>query len=307
MSTNLLAHKIADEIRNAISSGRIEPGVHLSVQKLADEFHVSRSPVRQAMEILAQTGLLEHRRNRGFFVHVAIELGVADERASRARPFEEPNEYQRLAEDWLNDRLPIDVSEQFLRDHYRLTKAQLTETMLRAVREGWAERKPGYGWRFLPVAKSWGTFQQIYRFRALIEPAAMLEPAYEIDRSVLAKHRRIQENMLEYGIERLPGEQVLDSSSHFHEDLIQFSGNPFFHQALARVNRMRRLLEYRSGVDRQRMYRFCTEHLEIIALLERGEIVQASETLRHHLEGALQTKLPATVRTADNGVDSKRD
>jgi DNA-binding GntR family transcriptional regulator len=307
MPTNLLAHKLAGEIRNVINAGRFEPGAHLSVQKFADEFHVSRSPVRQAMGFLAQTGLLEHKHNRGFFVRSAGELCVAtNNRAEVSTPFEEPNEYQILAKDWLSNQLPAEVSEQFLRDHYQLTKAQLTETMVRAVREGWAERKLGYGWRFLPVAKSWTTFQQIYRFRALIEPAAMFEPTYRIDRAVLAKHRCVQENMMEYGIERLPGEQILDSSSHLHEDLIQFSGNPFFHQALTRVNRMRRLLEYRSGVDRQRMYRFCAEHLEVIALLERGEVIHASETLRHHLEGALQTKLPKEARATNDGVEDNR-
>lgn len=300
MPTDSLADKIAGRIRSAISSGRIARGMHLSVQKFADEFYVSRSPVRQAMELLAEAGVLEHKRNRGFFVLSAPTAGVDGEDRLGARPFEEPNDYQRLAEDWLGNRLPADVTEQALRDRYQLTKAQITEIMVRAVREGWAERKPGYGWRFLPVAKSWGTFEQIYRFRALIEPAAMLEPTYRIDRSVLAKHRRVQESMLEFGIERLPGEEVLDSSAHFHEDLILFSGNPFFHQALMRINRMRRLLEYRSGVNRQRMYRFCAEHLEIIALLERDEVAQASATMRQHLAGALQTKLPTRAREPED-------
>jgi DNA-binding GntR family transcriptional regulator len=55
---------------------------------------------------------------------------------------------------------------------------------------------------------------------------------------------------------------------------------------------MRRLLEYRSRVDRSRTVRQCQEHLGILDLLERGEIVEASYTMRRHLGGALSKKSP---------------
>lgn len=292
MPASPLALRIANEISGAIQSGRILPGSHLSTQKLADEFDVSRSPVREAMQILAESGVLEQRLNRGFFALEPVEPSPSRPTADQALPFEEPNDYQKLAEDWLSDQIPAEVTEQYLRERYALTKAQLSDILLRAVREGWAERKQGYGWRFLPVAKTPESFEQIYRFRMLIEPAAMLEPTYRVDRKVLDEHRRIQSKMLETDIERLSGERLLQNGSQFHEDLIRFSGNPFFHQALVRVNRMRRLLEYRSRVDRRRLYTQCSDHLEIIGLLERGEIVEASYTMRRHLGGALVTKSP---------------
>lgn len=299
MRGSSLPHKIADKIEAAIAAGRIDIYTHLSVQRFADEFHVSRSPVRQAMQILAEAGLVEHRLNRGFFV---LENAVVKSLSAQDfRPFEERNDYQLIAEDWLKNRLPSSVTNQFLRDRYRLTKAQTTTLMVRAVREGWAELKPGYGWRFLPVAKSWGTFEQIYRFRSVIEPAAMLEPTFLIQRDVLSKHRRTQEAMLEFGIEKLAGEEILNSSSHLHEDIVRFSGNPLFEQALVKANRMRRLLEYRSGVDRNQMYKFCEEHLQIISLLEKGAIEEASENLRLHLIGALGKKFPKGA-AGDNSI-----
>ena len=96
MTSSPLAHRIAGEIKGAISAGHIAPGMHLSVQRFAEEFYVSRSPVRQAMELLAGSGVLEHRRNRGFFVRQAPAVEAGSPQANR--PFEEPNEYQRLAE-----------------------------------------------------------------------------------------------------------------------------------------------------------------------------------------------------------------
>src|SRR5262249_11569742 len=140
-------------------------------------------------------------------------------------------EYEKLMSDWLADRVPADVTEQFLRDRYELTKAELTEILVRAAREGWAERKPGYGWRFLPVAKTTESFEQIYRFRMIIEPAAMLEPTFKVDRGVIAEQRRIQEGML-VDIERLPAERLLQNGALFHEEIAKLSGNSFFHRAL---------------------------------------------------------------------------
>ncbi|MFE0757001.1 GntR family transcriptional regulator [Inquilinus sp. NPDC058860] len=296
MPSSPLALRIAGEIRELIRSGRISVGDHLSTQRLADQFGVSRSPVREAMQVLADQLVLEQQTNRGFFVRPLPDAsGETDDRVELP---DEADEYQRLADDWLADRIQAEVTEQFLRDRYRLTKTQLTDLLMRAVREGWAERKPGYGWRFLPVAKTPEAFEQIYRFRMLIEPAAMLEPTFRIDRQVLAEQRRIQESMLASDIATLPAERLLHNGSLFHEEIIKLSGNPFFHRALVQANRMRRLLEYRARVDRQRLRVQCGEHLEILERLEQGDVVEASYLMRRHLGGALARKSPVVLASA---------
>ena len=295
MPASSLALRIADEIKELIRSGRIPVGGHLSTQRLADQFGVSRSPVREAMLVLANQRILEQHANRGFFARP-----ISGNRARKIDDVAElpkgSSEYERLADDWLADRIPSETTEQFLRQRYDLTKAQLAEVLLRAVREGWAERKAGYGWRFLPVAKTAEAFEQIYRFRMLIEPAAMLEPTFRIDRDVLAEQRRIQEGMLSSDIANLPAERLLHNGSLFHEELIKLSGNPFFHRALVQVNRMRRLLEYRSRVDRARVRMQCTDHLEILSLLEKGNVFDASYLMRQHLGGALARKSPVILK-----------
>ncbi|MDK1378572.1 MULTISPECIES: GntR family transcriptional regulator [unclassified Sinorhizobium] len=291
MRSSQLAQNIANEITLLVTSGELTMGEHLRTQHLADRFGVSRSPVREAMQILADQGVLEQKENRGYFVS-SLAGAIAEPVSDEAQPFEVANDYQRLAEDWLTDRISAEVTEQMLRERYDLTKAQLNDILMRAVREGWAERKQGYGWRFLPVAKTPEAFEQIYRFRMLIEPAAMLEPEFRLDRKIIDEQRRIQSRMLETDIERLPAERLLHNGALFHEELIKMSNNPFFHLSLVRVNRMRRLLEYRSRVDRNRTVRQCQEHLDILDLLERGEIVEASYAMRRHLGGALSKKSP---------------
>jgi DNA-binding GntR family transcriptional regulator len=66
------AHAI---LREAISSGRLWPGQIHSVQALATELGVSRTPVREALLQLARQGLVEPVRNRGFLV---VERSLQD-------------------------------------------------------------------------------------------------------------------------------------------------------------------------------------------------------------------------------------
>ncbi|MYJ94308.1 MAG: GntR family transcriptional regulator [Proteobacteria bacterium] len=288
-----LARKMAHEILVMFQSGEIQPGDHLRSQLLADRFGVSRSPVRGALHHLSDKGVLEQRKNRGFFAADKEPGRIARLVQASSRTLEDQDVYRRIAEDWLTDAIEEDVTELQLQSRYDLTKAELKDILLRATREGWAERKKGYGWRFLPVAKTPEAFEQIYRFRMTIEPAAILEPTFTADRKRLTKLRDAQQRLLDTDIEKLPVERLLDTGSDFHESLIQLSGNPFFHLALVQANRMRRLLEYRARLDHERVYSQCQQHIEIIDLLASGELIEASYRLKRHLSGALARKSPA--------------
>lgn len=87
------AQLIADQLREAIALGQIEPGSQLGEADLAAEFGVSRGPVREGMQRLTQEGLLVSIRNRGLFVIEMTPDNVRDmfvartavERAAAAR------------------------------------------------------------------------------------------------------------------------------------------------------------------------------------------------------------------------------
>ncbi|MBM3606757.1 MAG: GntR family transcriptional regulator [Alphaproteobacteria bacterium] len=288
MSTSELSFRISAKLAQDIALGDIPSGSHLRAQEVADRYQVSRTPIREAFATLEEQGLLRRFPNRGYFVADNIPqaaISSISETMDVAR-----DEYQALAEDWLTDRLPEIVTEQALRQRYNLTKAKLSDMLARAAREGWAERKEGYGWRLLPVAKTVEAFDEIYRFRMAIEPAAILEPSFELRRETLTSLRRTQERMLEGGIDSMPAEKLLDNGAMFHEEIARMSNNLFFLSALERVNRMRRLMEYRTKIDRERLTEQCTDHLEILSLLERGEILEASFFMRRHLSSALRRK-----------------
>ncbi|MEU1597937.1 GntR family transcriptional regulator [Streptomyces sp. NPDC005708] len=56
------------ELRTAIIEGRLVPGERIRQDALAEQFGVSRIPVREALKSLATVGLLKHTMNSGFAV-----------------------------------------------------------------------------------------------------------------------------------------------------------------------------------------------------------------------------------------------
>ncbi|MFA5597201.1 MAG: GntR family transcriptional regulator [Pusillimonas sp.] len=60
--------RIAGEIREQINRGVLSPGLQLRQMDLANQFSVSRVPVREALKLLAAEGLIGHDPNKGFHV-----------------------------------------------------------------------------------------------------------------------------------------------------------------------------------------------------------------------------------------------
>ncbi len=63
-----LSDNVALQLRALIVRGALAPNEHLTQVMLAERFHLSKVPVREALKQLAAEGLLIHDRNRGYFV-----------------------------------------------------------------------------------------------------------------------------------------------------------------------------------------------------------------------------------------------
>ncbi len=290
MASSPLALRIANDIVAQIGMGELEPGSHLATEALATRFDVSRSPVREALALLSSKGLIENRRHRGFFVLPVASANGESVIEPLAPMADEP--YYLFAEDWLHDRIGADQTEQAIRDRYGLSRAQAQELLLRAATEGWAEPKPGYGWKLRQVAKTAEAFEAIYRFRAVIEPAALLEPTFCYDKRAAATLRKTQERLAAGNLEGMLPAAMTAAGAEFHETIIRMSNNPMFFQALERANQLRRLAEYRLKVDPKRISLQSLEHLQIIELLAKGDNLEAAHLMRRHLSGALASKSP---------------
>src|SRR5689334_4432403 len=67
-----LKDRAVELLTDAILNGRIKPGERLNESQLAREFHVSRAPVREALQQLQEQSLIVNVPRRGMFV-VSLE------------------------------------------------------------------------------------------------------------------------------------------------------------------------------------------------------------------------------------------
>ena len=65
-------------LRDAIVSGRLQPGQHLKENEIAEQMSVSRSPVREAFRQLEQEGLIVSVPNQGSFVRAFDEKDIRE-------------------------------------------------------------------------------------------------------------------------------------------------------------------------------------------------------------------------------------
>lgn len=75
MVIGTLRDKIAQELRERILTGSLDAGMHLDLDRLAVDFGASRTPVREAMLLLARDGLVEFNPRQS---SVVIGIGADD-------------------------------------------------------------------------------------------------------------------------------------------------------------------------------------------------------------------------------------
>jgi DNA-binding GntR family transcriptional regulator len=279
-----LAARIVERLREL----DLEPGAHITEQGLADHFRVSRTPVHLALALLADSGAVEHHANRGYFVAQA-PAGVAGPEA--ASPAGDDKLYYRIAEDRLNGRIAERVTEADLVRRYRVSRARISLVLSRMAQEGWLERLPGHGWAFQPMLDSVKGYEDGYRFRALIEPAALRQPGYSLAPEAIARCKQQQRDLLEgLATTRYTDAEIFQVGASLHETIVAGSGNPFLIDAIRRVNALRRLLEYRAKRARATITLQCREHLQLLDLIEAGKLEQAARFMEKHLDIARKTK-----------------
>lgn len=281
---------ITTKILDLIRTEGMPVGSHLPAQLLADRLRVSRSPINEALSMLAEKGVLKREVNRGYFLAQPVEAPAKDlaEQLGIQAPDLVSEVYFRIADDRLRGLLPEEFTETLIKQRYALTPAQLNAVLGRIANEGWAEKKSGYGWMFSSMLTTADSLLQSYRLRLALEPAALLEPNYRLAPEVIARCRAAEKHLLAGGIQTDSADAIHDRGVRFHESLVEASGNAFFIDTIRRVNRVRRLLSYRSMQDRSRYKEHCKQHLHLLDLLERERNEEASEAMRVHLSSTLR-------------------
>lgn len=284
------AFQLAQEITELASRANWHKGRHVTELELASALSVSRTPIRAALKLLQQHGCMETRPNRGFFLlkdgqsltgFVPVAPVTADEFLQ-----------QHIISDHASGRLPASFTIALLAERYGARRATLDKILGRLAAESLVTREAGHQWRFAASLEGEAGVRASYEVRLLLEPQALLLDGTAIELHTVQEQYRRHEHVLAEirnasRWRRSPSpSSVVALDADFHESVAGFSGNPFVVGVVRQQNALRRLLEFDSYHDVERVTAWVLEHLSILDALAASKPKLASQRLHDHLARA---------------------
>jgi DNA-binding GntR family transcriptional regulator len=143
LSPRALYQDVAERLRQQIFGRELEPGSWIDEQKLAAEYGISRTPLREALKVLAVEGLVTMKVRRGAYVtemsrddvsQVYHLLGLLESDAA-AQVARQATDAQRAQLQLLHERLEKQVRQ---RDAFFATNEAFHMALLEAAGNRWA-------------------------------------------------------------------------------------------------------------------------------------------------------------------------
>ena len=265
-------------------AGRVKPGDRLTELALTVKLGISRTPVRAALAFLHRRGLLDHAPNRGYTL-AAQPAELA--RVQRALPPDEADSfYYQLLRERTAGRIGAQVTERELEQAYGVRATLVREVLVRMLQHGIVHGRRGQRWEFAEALDA-DSERESYRFRMVLECAALVEPGFRLDPQRLAACRQRQQALIHHATKR-SWLDFFEANAEFHELLAGASGNRFMLKAVQEQNRLRRISDLSDYplVNVERLRESCQEHLAILEAIERGRLKEAAQLMRAHLQGA---------------------
>ena len=78
LSPRALYEEVAELLRQRIFSRELEPGSWIDELKIAEAYGISRTPLREALKVLAAEGLVTMKVRRGAYVTEVSDRDLAD-------------------------------------------------------------------------------------------------------------------------------------------------------------------------------------------------------------------------------------
>lgn len=281
---------LAGRILDWLQRQDLKAGDHVPERLATEAFHVSRTPVRSALALLTEQGLLERRDQRGFF----IASGFAGAHAPVQSETPEAILHDAILRDRFSKRLEAEVTAAHLARRYRAPRALVLRVLTRLQKDGIVERALGQRWVFLPALDSLRSQEDSHRFRLVLEPAAFLQPGFALDPKRTRDLKAALAELARQDSRQFDLKRALEVDIAFHEAVGDASNNAFLADAIRRQGRLRRLATGSMQVPPARLIESCREHLAILESAEAGDLQRAAELMREHL-AASQRARPGIV------------
>jgi DNA-binding GntR family transcriptional regulator len=269
---------LARRILARLRQDNAAPGHHLIELDLCAAFDVSRTPVRGALRLLEQQGVVKARAGRGY---VLAKLAPEAAQAETSEEDQESLLFQQLAEARAQGALPDQFTQQELVRRFGTRLSSVMEVLRDLAELGLVERRPGNGWAFTTDPAR--ALSESYAFRRALEPQVLLQPGFRLDRAwaekARAQHQKIRRKPWAPG----DGTRFHAVNADFHEQLAKSSGNRTMLKAVERQNQLRQFLIGNWDYPMEQVHYAIDDHLEILAALEAGYGDKAAALMLHHL------------------------
>ena len=273
---------MARDILEFLRLRRMDAGNPLTEREFCEAFQVSRTPVRGALSYLAEQGIVEQKRNRGYFLKVgshelrldSVELPASDEEELLIS----------VVDDWFAGRTRRSLSQAEFCRHYGLGRSTATRILQRLADDGVVSRKRGHGWRFELTPDARTVREESFRFRLALEPDAIRSPDFVLDRNLASLSRDNHKLALDAKPNDASSQTLADLDAGFHRLIGVSSRNRYFLSAIERQNALRRTL------NRKRNSSLApdtwAEHMGILDALEQEDRTRAADLMAEHIVNA---------------------
>jgi DNA-binding GntR family transcriptional regulator len=273
-----LAQKILDF---AIERG-LPRGGRLTEQVLASHCNVSRTPIRKALQLLAEKQIVRPEPEGGY--QLAIEPASFPGLADEALPAEEAELYNAILRDISAGRIGDSQTVAALQRRYGSSRGAVQNALTRLSEENLAERAPGQQWLIKQFAISGEAIAKSYEFRLACEPLALTMPGFRRDVAALTSLRQSMEILRGMG-EGAFDQKLFERTDHdFHMLIARSCGNPFMSETLQTHHRRRKASQPPMHINAYRLIQSNAEHLQILEQIERGQYDLAADLLRVHIQ-----------------------
>ncbi|WP_454690093.1 GntR family transcriptional regulator [Achromobacter aloeverae] len=278
-----LQRELAQRLAQDIAAGVFELDSHLSEKALSERYEVSRTPVRGALRLLAESGLARCKPNSGYYV-ARRARGDDAVATPEGAPMTSEDLYRRLVADRSRRLIEDSFTDSELLHRYGVPRSILMKTLLRMASEGVLEKRQGHGWRFPASLADDDVRKESYRFRMMIECAGLREPGFNVDARAFRDMRERHEALLADSRRPIATGDFFALNSAFHEMLARCSGNRFILQAVQQQNQLRQLDAHPASYPVSTLERYVREHLDILDAMEAGDQEWAAAVMQRHLK-----------------------
>lgn len=306
MSTRSTYETIADALRDSIHDGRLATGTVLLEGSIAAMFGSSRTPVRQALELLLQQGAVSRFEGRG--VVVGDGSAPPDRRTLDRTDLVQVSDMAGKIPAWQTVYHDVEhalirasvlgcfrVNELELARHHGVGRTVGHDVLVRIQATGILAKDRQAHWITVPLDDQ--RVNDLYELREILEPVVLRIAAQHIPAAILGEMRaRLHEAARDYP--NVTAQQLDQLEHDLHVACPAFAGNPELLAALARTRCIiissKHILHHGEALpDRDP---FLREHDRVLTALQQGNGDAAADALLTHLRAA-RRKVLRRLRT----------